>query len=475
MEPEPFLINGEWRRAATSNPVVNPYDGRIVAQVSQAGPGDIDEAIGASVRAFGVTRGLQAYERATILTAIAEGIRERKEELARLITSDTGKPISLSRAEIERSIFTFQAASEEAKRVSGEVLPLDLAPHSRDRFAITRRFPLGPIAAITPFNFPLNLVAHKIAPALAAGNAVVLKPASTAARVALMLGQIITGSGAPPGSVNIVTCSGGNAGQLISDERLKAVTFTGSPDVGWRVKSSAGKKKVVLELGGNAGVIIDEGTDLESVIHKIADAAFGNAGQSCISVQRIFVHRSFMESFCRLLVLTAETINVGDPESEATRVGPMISEEAAVRVEGWLRQAARDGATILCGGEREGAVMRPAVVTNVRPGMDICAQEVFAPVVTVEPFDSLEDAVRMVNDSRYGLQAGIFSNNLKGVLDAYRILDVGGVIVNDVPTYRIDHMPYGGIKDSGFGREGIRYAMEEMSELKLLVFSPGVS
>ncbi len=471
MESSRFLIAGEWRSSARTLPIRNPYSGETAGEVFQAGSADINDAIVSACEAFQQTKGLPAFERASALQDIAVGIRARKDEFARLITSDTGKPISLARIEVDRSIFTFTTASEEAKRIGGEVIPLDLAPHAKSRFGFTRRFPLGPIAAITPFNFPINLVAHKIGPAIAAGNSIVLKPASTAARVPLLLGEIVLQTRLPKGTVNIVTCSGAEAGQLVTDERLKLLSFTGSPAVGWEMKAHAGKKKVVLELGGNAAVIVDEGVDLEEVIPKIVQGAFGNAGQSCIAVQRILVHTSLMESFSRRLVEAVGKIPCGDPRDEKTLVGPMIDEAAAKRVEGWVQEAVKGGARVLCGGKRKGALLEPIVLTNVNPEMNVCSQEVFAPLAVLVPFSSMTEALEIANNSTYGLQAGVFTKNLPAAFAAYEKLDVGGVILNDVPNFRIDHMPYGGVKDSGFGREGIRNAIEEMTELKLMVLN----
>lgn len=473
MERHPFYLGGEWRTSDRMIEVVNPYSGKAVWEVCRAGKSEIEEAIGAAVAAAPRMRALHAYERAEILEAVAAGVRERREELARAMTAETGKPISFARVEAERTAFTFTTAAEEAKRLDGEVISLDLAPHAAGRTGILRRFPLGPIAAITPFNFPLNLVAHKLAPAIAAGNSVVLKPSSAAPRTALLLAGIIASTKLPAGALNVLPCSSGDAGQLVSDERLRLITFTGSPVVGWDLKSRAGRKRVTLELGGNAAVIVDDGVDWKGAVKRIALGAYGHAGQSCIAVQRVMVHASVFEPFLEELVAVSRSTPVGDPWEEETVVGPMIDEESARKVEGWIREAVADGAVLHCGGTRERALMQPTVLTNVRSSMNVCANEVFAPVVTVEPFGTIDEAFSMVNDSRYGLQAGIFTNNLEHAFRAYEVLDVGGVILNDYPTFRIDHMPYGGVKESGFGREGLRYAIEEMTEPKLLVLKPG--
>lgn len=471
MERSKFLVDGEWRSGQKTRSVTNPFDHRTVGEVCQAASHDIDEAIGSAERAFQQMRRLQAHHRSRVLSLVASQIEQKKESFAQLMTAETGKPVAFSRAEVDRSIFTFTYAAEEAKRLGGSVLPLDLAPHSDNRFAVARRFPIGPITAITPFNFPLNLVAHKVAPAIAVGNTVVLKPSSSAPLTALLLADIINGSSLPRGAFNIVPCAAGEAAQLITDERIKLVSFTGSPEIGWDIKRKAGKKKVVLELGGNAGVIVDRGVNLEYAVKRIAQGSYGNAGQSCIAVQRIYVHDAVYEEFERRFVDASKATRVGDPSDEHTVVGPMINEEAAQKVEEWVHEATSDGARMLCGGKRIGAVLEPTVLVNVRPEMRVSCREVFAPVVTLDRFSDFRDAVRAVNNSVYGLQAGIFTNDVNNIFFAYNQLEVGGVIVNDYPTYRIDHMPYGGVKDSGFGREGISYAMAEMSELKLLAFN----
>ena len=468
MEAAGFLVNGEWRRTDKVRPVVNPFDQRVAGEVCQASPKDIDDAIQSATAAFAQTRKLQPYRRAEILSSIASEIEAHKEKFAQLITSETGKPIVFSRAEVERSIFTFTYASEEAKRIEGSVLPLNLASNSNDRFAIVRRFPLGPIAAITPFNFPLNLVAHKLAPAIATGNPVVLKPSSNAPLTALLLAEIVQNSTLPKGALCVVPCSADESDQLVTDERIRLISFTGSPAIGWEIKKRAGKKRVVLELGGNAAAIVDRGVNLESVVKRIAQGAYGNAGQSCIAVQRIYAHREIYEEFEERFVKISKSMPVGDPSNPRTVVGPMITEEAASKVEEWVREATRQGARLLCGGSRKGAIMEPTVLVDVDQTMKVNCEEVFAPVVTLGKFVDISGAIRMVNQSRFGLQAGVFSNDLQAIVRAYNELEVGGVIVNDYPTYRIDHMPYGGVKDSGFGREGVRYAMEEMMELKLL-------
>jgi acyl-CoA reductase-like NAD-dependent aldehyde dehydrogenase len=472
MTPRLFYIGGEWKGSDRVRSVKNPFDGRRAGDVCQASAKDIDEAIGAATAAFNITRRSSAMDRHGILSEIMRGIEARREEFAQMITLETGKPVTLARSEVERSIFTFSIAAEEARRVGGDVLPLDLNTQSVGRFGLVRHFPLGPIGAITPFNFPLNLVAHKIAPAIAAGNTIVLKPSSSSPQVALMLAEVVAECPLAKGAFNVVPCTGDECIQLVEDQRIKLLTFTGSPAVGWPLKSRAGKKRVTLELGGNAGVIVEADADVESAVRKIVAGAFANAGQSCISVQRVFVQQSIWEHAReRLLALTLQLV-VGDPFDDRTAVGPMITEEAARRIEAWIGEAVQSGGRLLCGGQRNGAILAPSILQDVPPGMKISCLEAFAPVMTIEPYDSFEGAIERVNRSDYGLQAGLFTRDLQKGFRAYEELQVGGVVLNDVPTYRIDHMPYGGIKDSGFGREGVRYAIEEMTELKLLVVNP---
>jgi acyl-CoA reductase-like NAD-dependent aldehyde dehydrogenase len=472
MPPRPILICGEWRTTARTRPVTNPYDNAVVGEVCQAGPADIEDALAGAHAAFKESRKLSSAQRTDGLSAVARGVKDRKEDLAAMITRETGKPITFARAEVDRTEFTFRTAAEEAGRIYGEMLPLDMNAASAGRFALVRRFPIGPVAAITPFNFPLNLVAHKLAPAFATGNPVVLKPSSNAPATALMLAEIIIESGLPGSMLSVIPCAGDESIQLITDERVALITFTGSPAIGWGLKSRAGRKRVTLELGGNAGVIIDLGCDLPFAAGKVVAGGFANAGQSCISVQRVYLHREHADEFLGMLMAQVKGLVVGDPWNERTVVGPMITRQAAEQAESWIGEAVSDGATVLTGGTRSGAVLEPTVLTHVTRDMKVCCQEVFAPVITVETFDVFDDALARVNDSAYGLQAGVFTPDLRHMFRAYEELEVGGVIVNDVPTYRMDHMPYGGVKGSGFGREGVRYAMEEMTERKLLAVNP---
>jgi acyl-CoA reductase-like NAD-dependent aldehyde dehydrogenase len=467
----PFFVGGEWRAAATPQDVVeilNPYDDALVGTVGLASKQDANDAVERAFRGFQKTRSLQSYQRFEILSFIATKLRERKEEFASLITSEVGKPISAARTEIDRSITTFQLAAEEARRIEGEVVPLDINAAGQNRFGIVRRFPLGIVLAISPFNFPLNLVAHKVAPAIAGGNAVILKPATKASMVGLKLAELVEASGFPAEAFSVLPCSNSVAEGLVADPRIKMLSFTGSPAVGWSLKSKAGKKKVLLELGGNAGVIVDRSANVEEAVKKNLLGSFVYSGQVCIKVQRIYVHADIFEQYLARFVQGAKELKSGDPRDADTIVGPVIDNEALERILTWIDEAKEGGAKVLVGGGHIGRVIEPTVLINVPREAKVFRAEVFGPVVTMHKFGLIEEAVSGVNDSPFGLQAGIFSNDYRNILYAFNKLDVGAVIVNDNPTFRVDNMPYGGIKDSGFGREGVRYAIEEMTEPKML-------
>jgi acyl-CoA reductase-like NAD-dependent aldehyde dehydrogenase len=406
-----------------------------------------------------------------VLRRVSENITERKQEFARTMAQEAGKPIKAARTEVERAIFTFQVAAEESTRIYGEYLPLDWQEFTAGRWGIVRRFPLGPIAGITPFNFPLNLVAHKVAPAIAAGCPLVLKPAPQTPLTALLLAEAVQQAGWPDGGLNVLPLSNDDAGLLVTDERIKLISFTGSAAVGWQVKKNCGKKKVVLELGGNAGVIVHSDADLAYAADRCVAGGFSYAGQTCISVQRILVERTAFAKFTDLLLEGVKKLKIGDPLDDSTDLGPLIRESDAVRASDWIQEAVRGGARLLCGGQRRGPVLDPTVLTGTRPEMKVNCQEIFAPVVTVEPYDDFNQALKQINHSPYGLQAGLFTRDAKLIFNAYEELEVGGLIAGDVPAFRIDHMPYGGVKDSGLGREGLRYAIEEMTEPKLLVMN----
>jgi acyl-CoA reductase-like NAD-dependent aldehyde dehydrogenase len=466
----PYWLAGEPSRSGKPLEVRNPYDKSLVGRTWLAGDEAFEAAVTAAGRAAGPMRDMPAHQRADILMAVSAELKGRRNEIARTLAAEAGKPIRDATTETDRAAMTFHVAAEEARRLGGEMVPMDLAAHGDRRLAITRRFPIGPVAAISPFNFPLNLSAHKVAPAIAAGNPVVLKPATKTPLSALYLGELAIRAGLPPGAISVMPMERSTGDRLVTDERFKLLTFTGSSAVGWGMKARAGKKKIILELGGNAGVIVDEGANVELAAARVAVGGFALAGQSCIAVQRVYVHNSVFDAFAADVVCRVEALRVGDPMDPATDVGPMIEEGEAERIEQWVAEAVSVGGRVLTGGRRlGGALYAPTVLADVPADAKVCAQEVFAPVITLSRFTEFEDALRAVNDSTYGLQAGVFTADLEHTLRAFDALEVGGVIINDVPTWRIDHMPYGGVKDSGLGREGPRYTIEEMTELKLLV------
>ena len=472
MQNEHKLLIGEERReSAQRMEVRNPYNGEVVGVVHKGTEKDIDEAIEKAVKAFNVTRKMPTHQRSEILHKVANLIREKRDELARTICLEAGKTMTDSRIEADRAVNTFTIAAEEAKRIEGEVLPLDLLPASVSRIGITRRFPIGPMAGISPFNFPLNLVAHKVAPCIASGNTIVVKPASATPMTAILLGEIVVEAGMPDGGMSVVPCPGSIGELLVTDDRLTKLTFTGSAEIGWYLKSKAGKKKVTLELGGNAGAMVHTDADLDYAIPRLVRGSFAYAGQICISVQRIFVHKDIYDDFLERFVDETKKLRRGDPIEDDTDLSPMIDEPNAIRAEECVMEAVEAGAKVVTGGKRDGTYYEPTVVVNTKPEMKVNCMEVFAPIVTITPYSQFEEAVKGVNDSDFGLQAGVFTQDVKRIFYAYNNIDVGGLIVNDIPTYRIDHMPYGGVKDSGFGREGLRYAIEEMTELKLLVLN----
>lgn len=465
-----YLAGGRWRRSDDVFDVVNPFNGSVPFVTCKATEDDAEDAVAAAVDAFSATRVLTSYARSEILAAICRGIAERKQEIAETIALESGKPLKFAMMEVERSIFVFRIASEEAGRITGEAIPLDLLESTAGTFAINRRFPIGPVFGITPFNFPLNLVAHKVAPAIAAGNTIVLKPASATPITAIMLGEIVMQSGLPEGAFSVLPMSAMLGEKLVRDDRFKKVSFTGSPGVGWHLKAISGRKKVTLELGGNAGCIVDHDADIDYASERCCYGGFAYSGQTCIALQRLFVHDAVYDEFVERFVGRVKELKTGDPLDESTELGPMIQVKETERAEAWIKEAVDGGAEILTGGVRRGTILEPTVIGGTTADMKVNRSEVFGPIVTVMRFSSFTDVVRDVNDSAFGLQAGIFTKDIGKIFMAYRELDVGGVIVNDVPTFRLDNMPYGGVKDSGLGREGVIYAMEEMSEMKLLVF-----
>ena len=466
-----FSLDGKWLDEGDLVEIRAPYDGAVIAQVYQGRHEHAEAAIAAAVKAFGTTRRLPAFERQRVLRQIVAGIQARKEEFVRTMAQEAGKPIKSDRTEVDRATVTFNIAAEETVRGYGEYLPLDWQQSTAGRWGIVKRFPLGPIAGITPFTFPLNLVAHKIAPAIAAGCSMVVKPAPETPLSALLLAEVIQQAGWPDGGFTVVLLSNDDSGLLVRDERIKLISFTGSAAVGWAIKANAGKKKVILELGGNCGVIVHSDTDLAYAADRCVTGSFAYAGQSSISVQRILVEHSVYGKFIELFLAGVGKLKVGDPLDESSDLGPMIRESDAVRAADWVQEAVRGGARLLCGGKRKGSLLEPIALTGTKPEMKVNCQEIFAPVVTIEPYNDFTSALREINNSAYGLQAGLFARDAKLIFQAYEELEIGGLIAGDIPAFRIDHMPYGGVKDSGLGREGLRYAIEEMTEPKLLVMN----
>ncbi len=471
MKTYPLFIDGKFILTRKKCEVISPYSGKGVGAYFEAGEKEIERAIAAAVAAFEPMKLLSSLERAEILMRISQGMEKEKQTFVELLAQEAGKPVEEGTREVARAILNFQIAAEEAKRIYGEMLPLDLFPSTKKTFGLVRRFPIGPVLAITPFNFPLNLAVHKIAPALACGNTVVLKPAHKTPLSTLHLAKIVAKSGLPAGALNIVVPDAALHDKLVLDERFKAISFTGSAKVGWELKAKSGKKKVLLELGGNAGVIVDQGADISRAAKRIAYGAFTYAGQTCISVQRVYLHTSIEKEFTKQLLRETKNLKMGNPLAAKTTLAPMIVPEAIDRTESWLKEAVDHGAKILCGGKRKDPFFEPTVLTHVKKNSLVCKNEVFAPLVMLFPFKHFSQAIADVNDSVYGLQAGVFTPHIEHVWEAYDKLEVGGVIINDIPTWRVDTMPYGGIKDSGFGREGIRYVIAELTEPKLLAIN----
>lgn len=462
-------IGGEWVGAEERDPVVDPFTGEVVGEMALAGPADLDRAIEAANDAFEVTRDQSARERERALRGIADGIAGRREEIVERMIAESGKPRRFADGEVTRAISTFTLAAEETKRFGGEVVPIDFMERSEGYFALVRRFPRGPVAGISPFNFPLNLIAHKVAPALATGSTIVVKPPMQAPLTSLILAEIAAGAEVPHGALNLLHMVPEVAERMATDDRFTLLTFTGSARVGWSLKEKSGRKPVLLELGGNAGMIVHRDADVEWSLERAAVGGFAHAGQVCIKVQRLYVDEAIADEWIPAFVERVDALRMGDPRDPGTVVGPLIDDAAADRVEAWLAEAVEDGARILTGGEREGRFIRPAVVTDVPSDAKIVREEVFGPVVVVERYRDFEDAVARVDDSEYGIHAGVFTHDLRRIEHAFRRLTVGGVIVNDYPTFRVDNFPYGGVKRSGLGREGVRYAMEAMTEPKILV------
>jgi glyceraldehyde-3-phosphate dehydrogenase (NADP+) len=471
-QPHKIYLAGKWVDSPDRLEVANPADPSTPAGATyNATVAQYEEAVEAAAAAFEHTKVLPAYERGRALREISAGIKARREEIGRILSLEAGKPIRDALVEVDRATLTFRLGAEEAERMVGETIPLDLMPSSKGRVGITRRFPIGPVAAISPFNFPLNLAAHKLAPAIAAGCSIVLKPPSKDPLTMLTVAEIVDGVGLPAGAVSILPMTRELGDRMVADDRFKLLSFTGSPSVGWRMKERAGKKKVVLELGGNAGVIVDRTADLEWAVKRCVVGAFMYAGQVCISVQRMFVHEDVREAFLEQFTAGVAALHLGDPLDPVTDVGPMVDEAAAARTQRWVDEAVQLGGRVVAGGKANGAFFPPTILEHVPVEAQVCSNEAFAPLVVVFPFTDFGDAIRQVNDSFFGLQTGVFTNDLAHAWQAFNELEVGGVIVNDIPTYRIDHMPYGGVKDSGQGREGLRWSIEDMTELRIMVLA----
>jgi acyl-CoA reductase-like NAD-dependent aldehyde dehydrogenase len=467
----PLLIGGVKKQTREILKVRFPYTGDVYAEVSQAGNAELKKAVTAACRGFALTRRLPSHARAEILFRIADGIHARAEELADVLVMEGGKTRKFAGSEVARAEMTVRLSAEEAKRIYGEVLPLDLSTDTEGRTGFVQRFPLGPVVGIVPFNFPLNLACHKLAPAIAAGNSIILKPASTTPVSSLILGDIALAAGLPPEAISVVPCTGVRAEQLARDPRVAYLSFTGSCAVGWHLREIAGRTRVGLELGGNAAVIVHEDANLDYAAQRIATGGFINAGQVCISVQRVLIHRPVYEEALRKILSAVKALRVGDPRDPATDVGPMIDRLKAEEAFRKVQEAKKQGAKVLLGGTLEETMFAPTVLSDTTPEMRVNREEVFAPVISLVPYDTFDEALRIADAGEFGLQVGIFTQNINRAMQAFAGMQVGGVMVNDIPTFRTDAMPYGGAKGSGLGREGPRYAIEEMSEMRLMVIN----
>lgn len=467
----PYLVNGEWRTGDGSFEVRNPYDDSVVAEIAVPTEADVEEATATAAATFEESKRLSVAARSTALDHISRRLGETIEENARLIAAEGGKPIKWARVEATRAVSTFRWASEVLRHGSDELMRLDTEAAFGSRLGVLRRFPIGPMLGITPFNFPLNLVAHKVAPALAVGAPIVVKPASATPIGALRIAELFDETDLPKGMYQVLPVNSKVADTMARDDRFRKISFTGSAEIGWHLKSLDPKKRVTLELGGNAGVIVHSDADLDLAAQRIAFGGYYQAGQSCISVQRVLVSSEVYEDFADRLTKQVEQLKTGDPLDDTVDVGPIINASEVDRIAAWVEEAVGQGAQVLTGGTGEGPFFQPTLLSEVNPDMKVCKEEVFGPVVTISPYQTFDEALGVVNDSKYGLQAGVFTNDINRAFEAHRTLDVGGVIVNDVSAFRADQMPYGGSKDSGFGREGLRFAMEEMTEPRIMVLS----
>lgn len=465
----PLFVANEPKQPNLDLEVTDKFSGDVVAKVAMADPDLISTGIAAAAEAAEPMRKLRAYERQEVLNHCVKRFTERFDELADSLCTEAGKPIKDAKGETTRLIDTFRVAAEESVRMTGEVMNMEISERAAGRRGFYKRVPIGPCSFISPFNFPLNLAAHKIAPAIAVGCPFVLKPASLTPLGALIIGEVLAETDLPKGAFSILPCKRTGAELFTTDERLKLLSFTGSPDVGWELKAKAGKKKVVLELGGNAACVVDETADVDDAVGRIIVGAFYQSGQSCIGVQRILIHEDVYDEVKEALVEKTKALKMGNPRDEETFIGPMISDKEASRLKGWIDEAVDRGAKLLCGGGCEGNMLEATLLEDAPKDCDVVAEEAFGPVAVLSKFSEYDDALKQVDDSRYGLQAGVFTKDIYRAMQAWDELDVGGVMIGDVPSWRVDHMPYGGVKDSGLGREGIRFAMEDMTEIRLLV------
>lgn len=470
-DPRPFLIGGEWRTSDDVLDVRFPYTNEVIGRVCQAGDQDLEDAIVAAQRGFQITRKLPTHQRARILMNLLDQMVQRREELIETLILEGGKARKVAAGEVARAMETVRVSAEEAKRIHGEIISLDWTEAGERRQGFVQRLPLGPVLGIAPFNYPLNLACHKLAPAIAAGNSFILKPASATPLSALLLAEMTLEAGYPPEALSVVVCRGAKAEKLVADPRIRFFTFTGSSEVGWHLKNIAGRKRVGLELGGNAAAIVHEDANLEYAAGRIAVGGFTNAGQNCIAVQRVLLHRPIYNQALELLLDRISQLKTGDPRDPATDVGPMIDQGAADEAMARVREAIEQGAQVLLGGTCDGRLFQPTVLGNTTPAMRVNREEIFAPVITVTPYDTFDDAIRLANDTDYGLQSGLFTQNVNRIMQAFEEIEVGGLQINDVSTFRVDQMPYGGVKGSGVGREGPHYAIEEMTEMKLMVLN----
>jgi acyl-CoA reductase-like NAD-dependent aldehyde dehydrogenase len=471
MAVRPFYVNGEWRTGEGAFEVHSPYDDSVVAEIGVPTDADVEESIATAAETFKESRHLSVAARSTALDHISKRLAETLEENAELIAREGGKPLKWAKVEGARAVSTFRWASEVLRHGDDELMRLDTEAAFGSRIGLLRRFPFGPVFGITPFNFPLNLVAHKVAPALAVGAPIVVKPASATPVGALRLAELFDETDLPKGMYQVLPVRSSVADQMARDERFRKISFTGSPDIGWYLKGLDPKKRVTLELGGNAGVIVHSDADLDLAAARIAFGGYYQAGQSCISVQRVLVASEVYEDFAARLVKEVENLKTGDPMDPTVDVGPVIQKSEVERIDAWVKEAVSQGAEILTGGHGDGPFYYPTLLSEVKPEMKVCREEIFGPVVTISPYETFDEALRVVNDSRFGLQAGVFTNDINRAFQAHREIEVGGVIVNDISAFRADQMPYGGSKDSGFGREGLRFAMEEMTEPRIMVLS----